>query len=136
MLESSAWQLLPDLSRASLQQPSHVLSAHACIKCIDLAEMKQWHRHPFQKNPFGLLPLCRTLAAGIIDVLAEGLRDENERVRRRMMATLGELLFYAATQSQVCLSLDPAHCGIARLQQRDIYCIRSCIPMTVMWQLD
>ncbi|KAK9845677.1 hypothetical protein WJX84_012207 [Apatococcus fuscideae] len=38
--------------------------------------------------------------SGIIDVLAEGLQDENERVRRRMMATLGELLFYAATQSQ------------------------------------
>lgn len=29
-----------------------------------------------------------------------GLQDKNERVRRRVMATLGELLFYIATQQQ------------------------------------
>ncbi|KAK9856467.1 hypothetical protein WJX84_005420 [Apatococcus fuscideae] len=46
--------------------------------------------------------------SGIIDVLAEGLRDENERVRRRMMATLGELLFYAATQNQARRKTSPS----------------------------
>ena len=39
--------------------------------------------------------------AGVIEVLAEGLKEKNERVRRRIMATLGELLFYVATQQQV-----------------------------------
>ena len=39
--------------------------------------------------------------AGVIEVLTEGLKDKNERVRRRIMATLGELLFYVATQQQV-----------------------------------
>ena len=37
-------------------------------------------------------------ASGIVIVLTECLRDKNERVRRRAMATLGELLFYIATQ--------------------------------------
>ncbi|KAL0019961.1 hypothetical protein WJX79_009290 [Trebouxia sp. C0005] len=37
---------------------------------------------------------------GVIEVLTEGLKDKNERVRRRIMATLGELLFYVATQQQ------------------------------------
>jgi serine/threonine-protein kinase ULK4 len=37
---------------------------------------------------------------GVLDVLADTLRDKNERVRRRAMATLGELLFYIATQQQ------------------------------------
>ncbi|KAL3147840.1 hypothetical protein ABBQ32_002563 [Trebouxia sp. C0010 RCD-2024] len=37
---------------------------------------------------------------GVIDVLTEALKDKNERVRRRIMATLGELLFYVATQQQ------------------------------------
>ncbi len=41
------------------------------------------------------------LDAGVIEVLTEGLKDKNERVRRRIMATLGELLFYVATQQQV-----------------------------------
>lgn len=35
---------------------------------------------------------------GIVDILTEALQDKNERVRRRVMATLGELLFYIATQ--------------------------------------
>lgn len=39
--------------------------------------------------------------AGVLDVLTEALKDKNERVRRRIMATLGELLFYVATQQQV-----------------------------------
>ena len=39
--------------------------------------------------------------AGVIDVLTEALKAKNERVRRRIMATLGELLFYVATQQQV-----------------------------------
>lgn len=34
-------------------------------------------------------------------MLTEALKDKNERVRRRIMATLGELLFYVATQQQV-----------------------------------
>ncbi|GFH10851.1 protein kinase domain-containing protein [Haematococcus lacustris] len=37
---------------------------------------------------------------GVIDILTEALKDKNERVRRRVMATLGELLFYIATQQQ------------------------------------
>ena len=41
------------------------------------------------------------LDVGVIEVLTEGLKDKNERVRRRIMATLGELLFYVATQQQV-----------------------------------
>ena len=46
---------------------------------------------------------CSSLCAhaGVIDVLTEALKDKNERVRRRIMATLGELLFYVATQQQV-----------------------------------
>lgn len=43
--------------------------------------------------------LCTS--AGVIEVLTEALKDKNERVRRRIMATLGELLFYVATQQQV-----------------------------------
>ncbi|KAK9809997.1 hypothetical protein WJX72_003108 [[Myrmecia] bisecta] len=39
-------------------------------------------------------------ATGVVEVLAEALRDKNERVRRRVMASLGELLFYVATQQQ------------------------------------
>ncbi len=49
-------------------------------------------------HSFGML--C-PLGAGVIEVLTEGLKDKNERVRRRIMATLGELLFYVATQQQV-----------------------------------
>lgn len=41
------------------------------------------------------------LPAGVIEVLADALCDKNEKVRRRVMATLGELLFYVATQQQV-----------------------------------
>lgn len=41
------------------------------------------------------------LCAGVIEVLADALSDKNEKVRRRVMATLGELLFYVATQQQV-----------------------------------
>lgn len=37
----------------------------------------------------------------MIEVLADALSDKNEKVRRRVMATLGELLFYVATQQQV-----------------------------------
>ncbi len=36
----------------------------------------------------------------MVEILTEALRDKNERVRRRVMATLGELLFYIATQQQ------------------------------------
>lgn len=36
----------------------------------------------------------------VIEVLTEALKDKNERVRRRVMATLGELLFYIATTQQ------------------------------------
>lgn len=44
-------------------------------------------------------------ATGVLEVLAETLRDKNERVRRRAMATLGELLFYIATQQQDAAAL-------------------------------
>ncbi|WIA17198.1 hypothetical protein OEZ85_014081 [Tetradesmus obliquus] len=36
----------------------------------------------------------------LVEILTEALRDKSERVRRRVMATLGELLFYIATQQQ------------------------------------
>lgn len=36
----------------------------------------------------------------LVEILTEALRDRSERVRRRVMATLGELLFYIATQQQ------------------------------------
>ena len=39
-------------------------------------------------------------ATGVVETLVEALRDKNERVRRRVAATLGELLFYVATQQQ------------------------------------
>ncbi|CAD7695464.1 unnamed protein product [Ostreobium quekettii] len=38
-------------------------------------------------------------ATPILDILTEALRDKNDKVRRRSMAALGELLFYIATQS-------------------------------------
>eukprot|EP00854_Cymbomonas_tetramitiformis_P004153 gene4153-5131_t len=38
--------------------------------------------------------------SGLVTVLAECLRDRNERLRRRAMAGLGELLFYVATQQE------------------------------------
>ena len=37
----------------------------------------------------------------MFEVLAEALRDKSVHVRRRSMASLGELLFYVATQQQV-----------------------------------
>ena len=46
-------------------------------------------------------------SAEIIAVLGETLADRTDRVRRRAMATLGELLFYVATQqadaAQACV---------------------------------
>ncbi|KXZ51880.1 hypothetical protein GPECTOR_11g315 [Gonium pectorale] len=39
-------------------------------------------------------------STGVVEVLSEALKDKNERVRRRVIATLGELLFYIATQQQ------------------------------------
>lgn len=39
-------------------------------------------------------------SSGIIGVLSEGLRDKQDKVRRCSMATLGELLFYIATQNE------------------------------------
>ena len=58
----------------------------------------------------GLHGIKVTVPAGVIEVLTEGLKEKNERVRRRIMATLGELLFYVATQQQVLkhISLTPA----------------------------
>jgi serine/threonine-protein kinase ULK4 len=38
-------------------------------------------------------------STGIIAVLSQGLRDKQDKVRRCSMATLGELLFYIATQN-------------------------------------
>eukprot|EP00898_Chlorokybus_atmophyticus_P000048 jgi/Chlat1/1043/Chrsp110S01535 len=38
--------------------------------------------------------------SGIVSVLTDTLRDKSEKVRRRAMATLGELIFYIATQQQ------------------------------------
>lgn len=44
----------------------------------------------------------RERAAGMVAVLAGGLRDPADKVRRRVAATLGELLFYVAMQPPVC----------------------------------
>lgn len=44
--------------------------------------------------------VCVHSCAGIVEILTESLRDKTDRVRRRVMATLGELLFYVATQQQ------------------------------------
>ncbi len=41
----------------------------------------------------------RATVAGMVGVLTECLGDANERVRRRIMGTLGELLFYMASQA-------------------------------------
>lgn len=38
--------------------------------------------------------------SGLVTALADALRDRNERLRRRAMAALGELLFYIATQQE------------------------------------
>jgi len=54
------------------------------------------------------------LDAGVIEVLTEGLKDKNEKVRRRIMATLGELLFYVATQQQVSCRLTKVRSSITR----------------------
>lgn len=37
-------------------------------------------------------------STGLMDALAEALKDPSERVRRRAMGALGELLFFCATQ--------------------------------------
>ena len=37
-------------------------------------------------------------ATGVLEVVAEALKDPAERVRRRAMGALGELLFFCATQ--------------------------------------
>uniref|UniRef100_A0A7S3R0S0 Protein kinase domain-containing protein n=2 Tax=Dunaliella TaxID=3044 RepID=A0A7S3R0S0_DUNTE len=37
---------------------------------------------------------------GVVEILTDALKDKMEKVRRRVMATLGELLFYVATQQQ------------------------------------
>lgn len=36
--------------------------------------------------------------SGVCDTLIETLKDKNEKVKRKAIATLGEFLFYAATQ--------------------------------------
>ncbi len=59
------------------------------------------------------------LDVGVIEVLTEGLKDKNERVRRRIMATLGELLFYVATQQQVS-------CCFTKVR----LCITDCFALT------
>ena len=42
----------------------------------------------------------------ICETLAEVIDDSNERAKRKAMATLGELLFYVATQSERDVSFD------------------------------
>eukprot|EP00884_Botryococcus_braunii_P012000 jgi/Botrbrau1/20800/Bobra.0156s0029.1 len=39
-------------------------------------------------------------SSGLVEVLTDGLGEKNERVRRRIIACLGELLFYIATQPE------------------------------------
>ena len=35
---------------------------------------------------------------GIINIFVDGVKDKSEKVRRKAMAALGEILFYGATQ--------------------------------------
>lgn len=37
------------------------------------------------------------ISSGVVDTLREGLKDSSDKVRRRVMATLGEFLFYLST---------------------------------------
>lgn len=55
----------------------------------------------------------------VIEILTEALKDKNERVRRRVMATLGELLFYIATQQQ------DAQSGLTAQEVSDCWSINS-----------
>uniref|UniRef100_A0A7S0S6G9 Protein kinase domain-containing protein n=1 Tax=Chlamydomonas leiostraca TaxID=1034604 RepID=A0A7S0S6G9_9CHLO len=55
----------------------------------------------------------------VIEILTEALKDKNERVRRRVMATLGELLFYIATQQQ------DAQSGVTAQEVSDCWSINS-----------
>jgi serine/threonine-protein kinase ULK4 len=48
-------------------------------------------------------------ATGILQLLVEQLRDAPERLRRRCTATLGELLFYVATQATDAAAAAQAH---------------------------
>lgn len=59
----------------------------------------------------------------MVAVLTGGLRDAADKVRRRVAATLGELLFYIAMQPPVrarrpAPSLPPVHSRTARRAQR------------------
>lgn len=47
--------------------------------------------------------LSRDLCAGVVEVLVSALPGENDRVKRKLMATLGELLFFVASQEKVGL---------------------------------
>ena len=65
-----------------------------------------------------LLPGHATaLFAGIVDTLRQALGDGSEKVRRRVMATLGELLFYVATieSDAVRDGHEPPHAWQARV---------------------
>ena len=43
--------------------------------------------------------------AGVLNVLTAALLDDSDRVKRRVMATLGELLFFIVSQQQVRLRI-------------------------------
>lgn len=54
------------------------------------------------------------IAAGLVTALVRGIQDENDRVRRRYMATLGELLFYVSSQGDKlspCWQVPPSVVG-------------------------
>lgn len=82
---------------------------------------------------------CNWGGAGIVEALAEALRDKSEKVRRRAMASLGELLFYIASQQSegtsasawhvpsvtitlVCRMLKPAEDDIAQVSLPPLLC--------------
>ncbi|GAQ82018.1 Serine-threonine protein kinase FUSED [Klebsormidium nitens] len=66
----------PPVLRAKLASAMGLLVRHATVIDEDLA------------------------ASGIVPILTEAAKDKQERVKRRAIASLGELLFYIATQSE------------------------------------
>ena len=55
----------------------------------------------------------------ICETLAEVIEDSNERAKRKAMATLGELLFYVATQSEREVSFDDDADGVKPEEEKE-----------------
>ena len=64
--------------------------------------------------------------ADIVAVLGETLADKTDRVRRRAMATLGELLFYVATQQTDAAQVPHCACHELPHESRPVNCGLCC----------